>query len=557
MSSPHMQSRAPLSMSRPVTPQPQVRQGFSAPGQYGQAYGQPYSQQMMPPRHPSVGGLQGVGQISAGQLPPGQPFNGQALNGFNGMQQAGASAPPKRLGARSSSPQFDQLRPVQPDGRVRGLPSTLQSGSMVSAFPSVSSASQGQRASASGFVAGYSAPAIGSLSGTQQSIGSLSGTQQVSPRSEVPRPFYPGDELPRFGAADDVDAEAATRAVVPRGRPPAAGSVESIIQAFSLSMAKASSETNRELQNPAVADNSNNHIREAWAYGVSGSASGQQSGLATPIEGDLLGGLTGLSLTSSSFQGLVPYGPGDGVRSPRHSAGGRSSPRGTPREASTPSLKAAALSVVGNGASGLRSGLLSGRDTPRRTSAPGSPRQMRDSGSERSLMLSAPWQQYKSVATRLGHERSSGDSNCSTPRSRSVVSEVSRQDSKKAGRDGSFASGDYGGPPPRTSQAQPLTTRLISGSSESELQSSREMQAAWLSPAPFGGRVWSPDESEPDREMEVSVATAGDQPRKPRGSSGGQLGGSRSGTPNTMMKVHPPESSSRDVRNGRVVDPRS
>jgi len=588
ISSPHMQSRATPSMSRPVTPQPQVRsaglQGFGAQGQYGQPYGQPYGQQMMPPRHPSVGGVQGVGrQLSSGQLPPAQAFNGQAFNSsqqaFNGsqqafnsaselygsqqafkgsqqtlsgMQQAGASSPrslgaPQATGslgargARSTSPQFD-----------RGLSSTLQSSAMVSAFPSVSSAPQGQRASASGLVAGYSAPVIGSLSGTQQSIGSVSGIQPASPRSEVPRPFYPSDELPRFGAADDVDAEAATRAVVPRGRPPAAGSVESIIQAFSLSMAKASSETNRELQNPSDADNSSSFIREAWAHGVTGSAMGQQSGLATPIEGDLLGGLTGLSLTSASFQGLVPFGPGDYVRSPRHSAGGRSSPReqGTPRDASTPSLKAAALAVVGNGASGLRSGLLSGRDTSRQNSTPGSPRQMRDSGSAHSLMLSAPWQQYKNVATRLGQERSGGDSNCSTPRSRSVVSEVSRQDSRKAGREGSFAAGDYGGPPPRTSQGQSLTTR-------SESDSSRDMEAAWLSSAPFGGRVWSPAETDSSREMEVSVATTGDQPRKPRGSSGGQQGGRRSGTPNTMMKVHPPESSSRDVPNGRIVDPRS
>lgn len=220
------------------------------------------------------------------------------------------------------------------------------------------------------------------------------------------------DELPRFGVDDSRPRSKERRSLPPKG------SVQSIIEDFKLSMSRAACASSRDLDCRALQNESNNtdSIREAWAHVASTPTI--RSGRITPVEGSLE--FEGMSLLSSSSCTRL--------RSPWHS---RDAP---PRDTTTPSLKAAAAAVVGQG---FRSGRLSGISSPRGRGSPlGSPRQMSPTDSARSLMLTAPWQQYKNVANRLQRIQASEgatQSPCSSPRSR-------RGDSSARGRRGAGTS---------------------------------------------------------------------------------------------------------------------
>jgi len=239
---------------------------------------------------------------------------------------------------------------------------------------------------------------------TESTAGSVTSGLRRFEMSELRRHC---DELPRFGACEDAEDLDSGPSAEP-------GSVEAIIKEFTRSMKKVNTETSRHLRSLSP-EQSTGLIRDAWAYDVSGAP--------TPAEGSVCG-------RSSPC-----------IRSPRQSA------RNPAHATSMPSLKAAAMAVVGHGRSGLRSGLLSGKETPQSSnrSPRASPRQLsRDSS--RSAMLTAPWQQYKDVAKRM-QSREAGDSNCSTPRSSTTDLRAMGSKSK---RDSGYA--QQGGPPPRTSQ---------------------------------------------------------------------------------------------------------
>jgi len=233
-----------------------------------------------------------------------------------------------------------------------------------------------------------------------------------------------------------------------KGLPSEAGSMDAIIKEFTRSMKKVSNETTRHLQHTGT-EKTSSSIREAWATGVNRQSS--QPASPRSREG------------SVSLQG--------GPRSPRPS------PRGTPRDASRTSLKAAAISVVGQGTSGLRSGLLSGKETPQ--GAPGSPhlsqRQINHSDSAHSLMLTAPWQQYKSVAKRM--QEGEGHSISSSP-SRNSLRDSWKAMGSSSDRDGGYA--QSGGPPPRALQhfeSMPRAASETSLASSSQVGGSCEGRA--------------------------------------------------------------------------------
>lgn len=464
-------------------------------------------------RQSALGGFPGMAQL-AGQLQQSQ------LAQFPQLSQLPGAALQAGLQQRSASPQLHQLHQLHQDASDRGSTSaselpTPRSSLRVSASPSVSSAPL--HSSRGGLVAGHRHPSLAGSSTTesaafsemQSTSGSLqSGTKPFSPRSELSR-VLPRDELPRFGAADaDLEARPYVRRLgedgLRSGPPPEPGSVEAIIQEFTRSMKKVGSETSRDLR-AMSAETSSTVIREAWAHGVSGAIG--RSGLTTPIEGSAdMGGLTGLSLTTVAS---CPW-----IRSPR----------GTPRDASAPSLKAAAMAVVGHGASGLRSGLLSGKNSPR-GSPPRSPRQTPHTDSARSLMLTAPWQQYKSVAKRL-QQHQACDSQSSTPR---------MERAPRGGRDregGSLQPGDRS-VPTRTSH---IESPVAGGKSPGGL-----MHRAASEPR-HGQRSFGQDGG-----GQLGEAASGSQQRTrqraPSGASEGR-GGSGASTPRSAglkVKVRPPE----------------
>jgi hypothetical protein len=135
-----------------------------------------------------------------------------------------------------------------------------------------------------------------------------------------------------------------------------------------------------------------------------------RSGLTTPVEGTSFRG-------SSEIEGPSMMSSGSCARLRRDSS------RGTPRDITPSSLKAAAAAVVDQG---RRSGMLSGISSPRGRNSPlGSPRQMSHTDSARSLSLLGPWQQYKNVANRLAQMQvmdGQSNSQCSSPRSRKSTS---------------------------------------------------------------------------------------------------------------------------------------
>lgn len=391
--------QSPGTASQPIMGGQQPMMGQQGPGTA--------SQPIMPRRASVNGGMPGAAQQ--------QQFPGQQMPAGPGQSQSSYPGPspsqplkqvPPVSGLPQTRPPVSPLWQLQQDGASdrcsnSEAPSEVQtprSSMRMSASPSVSSYSQGILSG--GLVAGYPG-LIETYSTTESTTGS---TRSMTKQYSSSRSNNPLDELPRFGSEYDFDMKAKNFPSRDGEPPPAKGSVQAIMQDFVRSMMKAKIETTSELVMLGDCNSSlsTSDIRQAWAHGVSGAARGR-SGLATPVEGgpDMLGSLSGISLLS-----------GTGLRTPRLSS------RGVSRDASTRSLKAAAMAVVGHGQTGLRSGLLSGKNTPRissgqytprggdltprsaRGSTPGTPRQayQNDIGSTtpRSGMLMAPWQQYNS-----------------------------------------------------------------------------------------------------------------------------------------------------------------